>query len=112
MHEDTTAFLQAMKDRTAINTEAARDDLRDATEKVTGAVAEALALQSMFRRVEHRETDAETVSAIGEYGQKLGALRKTGEELEEKALRFERILDEIEELEARVGDELRAMADG
>lgn len=112
MHEDTTAFLQAMKDRTAINTEAARDDLRDATETVMEAVVEAVALHSMFRRVEHRETDAETLSVMGEYGQKLGALRKTGEELEEKALRFERILDEIEELDGRVGDPLREPPDG
>ena len=111
MHEDTTAFLQAMKDRTAINTEAARNGLRFATELVMDAVAEALALQSMFRRVEHRETDAEILSVMGEYGQKLGALRKTGEELEANALRFERILDEIEELDARVGDPLREPPD-
>ena len=112
MHHDTRAFLEAMKDRAAINTEDARDDLRDATEKVSAAVSEATVLSSMFRRVEHRETDAEILSSLGEYGQKLGALRKTGEELEEKALRFERILDEIEELEDRVGDELRAAASG
>ena len=111
MHHDTTAFLQAMEDRTAINSEAARDDLRDATEKVMEAVAEAVGLHSMFRRVEHREMDAEALSVMGEYGQKLGALRKTGEELEEKALRFERILDEIEELDARVGDTLREPPD-
>ena len=109
MHHDTTAFLQAMKDRTAICTGDPCDDLRDVTEKVMEAVAEALALHSMFRRVQHRETDAEVFSVMGEYGQKLGALRKTGEELEEKALRFERILDEIEELDARVGDNLRGM---
>ena len=111
MHHDTTAFLDAMRDRTAINTADARDDLRDATEKVTEAVSEATMLASLFRRVEHRETDAEILSSLGEYGQKLGALRKTGEELEEKALRFERLLDEIAELEARVGDDLRAVPD-
>lgn len=107
MHEDTTVFLQAMKDRTAICTGHTCDDLRDVTEKVMEAVAEALALQSMFRRVEHRESDVEVRSVMGEYGQKFGALRKTGEEFEEKSLRFERILFEIEEVDRRVGDVLR-----
>lgn len=101
----TGTFLTGMVER-YVSTEAAdavgsaRSLVRDLSKKIVDDLDACTAAIAT-------ETDPDVRSALGEYEQKLGALDRELRGLREQTAKVTKIVGEIEDLETRVGAELR-----